>query len=222
MCPYGFDDWKQIHNLKHSIVDGEFMTIRGVLGDLRQETAIIRGWQFLVVVVVVSLRFGVAAKQDKSKAVKSYWLFKSEPSVFSIEDLEKAPKKTTFWDGVRNYQARNFLRDSIKNGDLVFYYHSNSDPSGIAGVAEVVKEAYPDHTAFDENDDHYDPKSDKKNPTWFMVDVKHVKTFNRIVTLDDLRSIPALKNMAVLQKGSRLSVQPVTEVEWEAIMKKFG
>lgn len=163
----------------------------------------------------------MAARQDKAKA-RNYWLFKSEPSVFSIEDLENAPKKTTFWDGVRNYQARNFLRDSIKNGDLVFYYHSNSEPSGIAGIAEVVKEAYPDHTAFDENDDHYDPKSDKKNPTWFMVDVKHVKTFKKIVSLDDLRQIPALAKMAVLQKGSRLSIQPVTAAEWDVIVKKFG
>lgn len=167
----------------------------------------------------------MAAKQDKTKSkskAKNYWLFKSEPSVFSIEDLESAPKKTTFWDGVRNYQARNFLRDSIKNGDLVFYYHSNSEPSGIAGIAEVVKEGYPDHTAFDENDDHYDPKSDRKNPTWFMVDVKHVKTFKKVVSLEDLRQIPALDKMAVLQKGSRLSIQPVTAAEWDAIVKKFG
>ena len=163
----------------------------------------------------------MATKQDKAKS-QNYWLFKSEPSVFSIEDLANAPKKTTFWDGVRNYQARNTLRDSIKKGDLVFYYHSNSEPSGIAGIAEVVKEGYPDHTAFDENDDHFDPKSNKKNPTWFMVDVKHVKTFKNIVSLDDMRAMPALKNMAVLQKGSRLSVQPVTASEWDAIVKKFG
>jgi predicted RNA-binding protein with PUA-like domain len=150
---------------------------------------------------------------------KNFWLLKSEPTSFSIEDLEKAPKKTTCWDGVRNYQARNFLRDSIKSGDMVLFYHSNAEPPGIAGVAEVVKEGYPDHTAFDPNDHHFDPKSDKKNPTWYMVDIKHVQTFDRVIGLDKLRTIPALKNMVLLQKGSRLSVQPVTPKEWEAILK---
>jgi len=149
----------------------------------------------------------------------NYWLMKSEPEVFSIEDLEKAPKKTTHWDGVRNYQARNYLRDQIKKGDLVFYYHSNSDPSGIAGIAEVVKEGYPDFTAFDKKDPHYDPKSIEANPTWYMVDVKHVRTFKRILPLEELRGIPALKDMVLLQKGSRLSVQPVTEKQWKAIEK---
>ena len=103
-----------------------------------------------------------------------YWLLKSEPDVFSIEDLAKAKNKTTHWDGVRNYQARNFLRDSIKKGDLVFFYHSNSEPSAIAGIAEVVKEGYPDFTAFDPDDPHFDPKSKKDQPTWYMVDIKHV------------------------------------------------
>lgn len=157
------------------------------------------------------------AKSETEK--KNYWLLKSEASVFSIEDLESAPKKTTFWDGVRNYQARNYLRDSIKKGDLVFFYHSNSEPTGIAGIAEVVKEGYPDHTAFDENDHHYDPKSNKKNPTWYMVDIKHKETFKEILTLEKLRTISALKNMVLLQKGSRLSVQPVSEAEWKAILK---
>lgn len=151
----------------------------------------------------------------------NYWLFKSEPSVFSIEDLEKAPKKTSFWDGVRNYQARNFLRDSIKRGDMVLFYHSNSDPSGIAGIAEVVREGYPDSTAFDKKDPHFDPKSDPKNPTWYMVDVRHVQTFSRLLPLEELRTIPELKDMTLLQKGSRLSIQPVTEKEWNAI-KKLG
>jgi predicted RNA-binding protein with PUA-like domain len=152
----------------------------------------------------------------------NYWLFKSEPSVFSITDLEKAPKKTTFWDGVRNYQARNSLRDQIKSGDMVFFYHSNSDPSGIAGVAEVVREGYPDSTAFDKKDPHFDPKSDPKNPTWYMVDIRHVKTFKRILSLEELRNIPQLKDMVLLQKGSRLSIQPVTEKEWKAIEKLAG
>lgn len=149
----------------------------------------------------------------------NYWLLKSEPGVFSIEDLEKAPKQTTHWDGVRNYQARNYLRDQIKVGDQVFFYHSNSDPPGIVGIAEVVREGYPDHTAFDKKDPHFDPKSDKKNPSWFMVDIKHVRTFKRILSLEELRGLPELKNMVLLQKGSRLSVQPVSESEWKAILK---
>lgn len=148
----------------------------------------------------------------------NYWLLKSEPDVFSIEDLENAPKKTTHWDGVRNYQARNYLRDSIKLGDKVFYYHSNAEPSGIAGIAEVVREGYPDSTAFDKRDPHFDEKSDPKNPTWYMVDVRHVETFDSVISLAQLREIPKLKNMVLLQKGSRLSVQPVTAEEWKVII----
>jgi predicted RNA-binding protein with PUA-like domain len=150
---------------------------------------------------------------------KQYWLFKSEPETFSIKDLEKSPKKTTFWDGVRNYQARNFLRDSIKAGDQVLFYHSSTEPPGIVGLAEVVKAGYPDHSAFDPEDCHYDPKSDKKNPTWYMVDIKHVKTFSEAITLEALKKVPGLSKMVLLQKGSRLSVQPVTESEWDAIVK---
>lgn len=155
-------------------------------------------------------------------AAMNYWLFKSEAAVFSIADLEKAPKKTTFWDGVRNYQARNYLRDQIKKGDLVLFYHSNSDPSGIVGVAEVVREGYPDHTAFDERDPHFDPKSNPANPTWYMVDIKYVKTFPRMLSLEELRGVPALKDMVLLQKGSRLSIQPVTEKQWKTIEKLAG
>lgn len=151
-----------------------------------------------------------------------YWLLKSEPSVFSIQNLEKSASKTTCWDGVRNYQARNYLRDSMKKGDLAFFYHSNAEPPAIAGVVEIVKEGYPDHTAFDPEDPHYDPKSKKDNPSWFMVDVKHKQTFARPLSLDELRQIPGLKNMVLLQKGSRLSVQPVSKAEWDAIMKKSG
>ena len=154
-----------------------------------------------------------------AKAGKNYWLMKSEPDVFSIEDLDKAPKKTTFWDGVRNYQARNYMRDSMKVGDMVLFYHSNADPSGIAGIAEVVKEGYPDSTAFDAKDVHYDAKSDPKNPTWMMVDVKHVETFKKLLPLEELRKSAALKDMVLLQKGSRLSVQPVTEQQWQAVLK---
>lgn len=147
-----------------------------------------------------------------------YWLLKSEPSVFSIEDLEKAKNKTTFWDGVRNYQARNFMRDSMKKGDQAFFYHSNANPPAIAGVVEIVKEGYPDHTAFDKKDEHFDPKSKKENPTWYMVDIKHLKTFKQALSLEELKEMPELKNMVLLQKGSRLSVQPVSKKEWEAIM----
>lgn len=153
---------------------------------------------------------------------KNYWLMKSEPEVFSIDDLEKAPKQTTCWDGVRNYQARNYLRDSIKKGDLVFFYHSNAEPPGIAGIAEVVKEGYPDSTAFDPKNIHYDPKCKTKDPTWYMVDIKHVKTFKQVLGLDRLRLLPELKNMVLLQKGSRLSVQPVSAKEWETILKISG
>src|SRR3990167_8778979 len=128
----------------------------------------------------------MAAKSSSTttKSSCNYWLLKSEEAVFSIQDLAKAPKKTTCWDGVRNYQARNFLRDSLKLGDLIFYYHSNSEPSAIAGIAEVVKEGYPDHSAFDPDDVHFDPKSDKAKPTWYMVDVRHVETFKKPLPLE--------------------------------------
>lgn len=155
----------------------------------------------------------------KAAGKRNYWLVKSEPDVFSISDLEAAPKKTTCWDGVRNYQARNTMRDQMKIGDLVFFYHSNAEPSAIAGIAEVVKEGYPDHTAFDPKDGHFDPKSKKDSPTWYMVDIKHVKTFKKPISLDDLRPVKGLEDMVLLQKGSRLSVQPVTEKQWEVIVR---
>jgi predicted RNA-binding protein with PUA-like domain len=149
-------------------------------------------------------------------------LVKSEPDVFSFADLQAAPKKTTCWDGVRNYQARNTLRDEMKQGDRCFYYHSNAEPSGIAGICEVVREGYPDHSAFDKKDPHYDPKSKPDAPTWFMVDVKAVKAFPRLIALGELREVVALKGMVLLQKGSRLSVQPVTKKEWETICAMAG
>ena len=151
-----------------------------------------------------------------------YWLVKSEPDVFSFADLQAAPKKTTHWDGVRNYQARNTLRDEMKQGDRCFYYHSNAEPSGIAGICEVVREGYPDHSAFDKKDPHYDPKSKPDAPTWFMVDVKAVKAFPRLIALGELREVVALKGMVLHQKGSRLSVQPVTKKEWETICAMAG
>ncbi len=152
----------------------------------------------------------------------NYWLFKSEPSAFSYQDLLDSPKKTTPWDGVRNYQARNLMRDEMKKGDLAFFYHSNTKPTGIVAVCKVVKEGYVDHTAFDPNEKYFDPKSDPKNPRWYMVDLKNVKAFPNIVTLAELKNHPALENMKLLQKGVRLSVQPVAPKEWKYILKLAG
>ncbi|HVW00649.1 MAG TPA: EVE domain-containing protein [Planctomycetaceae bacterium] len=150
-------------------------------------------------------------------SARQYWLFKSEPEAFSIQDLAKAPRKTTFWDGVRNYQARNFLRDTIQVGDRVLFYHSNADPTGIVGTAEVVKPGYPDHTAFDPNDHHYDPKSDLDDPTWYMVDIRLLQEFPKLLSRPELADCPELADMMVLRKGSRLSIQPVTAGEWNAV-----
>ncbi len=147
------------------------------------------------------------------------WLLKSEPDCFSIHDLAAGPKRTTCWDGVRNYQARNFLRDSIKLGDRVLFYHSSCDPAGVAGVAVVARESYPDFTAWDKKSDHYDAKASEANPIWQMVDIKLEEAFSELVTIGALRDIPALKNMELLRKGSRLSVQPVTAAEFEAVLK---
>lgn len=151
-----------------------------------------------------------------------YWLVKSEPSEFSIDDLKNMPGKTEHWDGVRNYQARNFMRDEMKKGDLVFFYHSNCEPPGIVGVAMVVKEGYPDHTAFDPGDSHYDPKSDPENPRWMMVDIRYVRKFRKIISLAELKTHKPLKNMRLLQKGNRLSVMPVEKTEWDYITKLAG
>lgn len=152
----------------------------------------------------------------------NHWLLKSEQDVFSFDDLLKAPKKTTCWDGVRNYQARNTLRDLMKKGDKVFFYHSNSDPTGIAGICEVVKEGYPDHTALDPKHDHFDPKSTPTAPIWMMVDVKAVQALPRVITLAELKGVKGLEKMALLQKGSRLSVQPVTAKEWAIVCGLAG
>lgn len=152
----------------------------------------------------------------------NHWLLKSEQDVFSFDDLLEAPKKTTHWDGVRNYQARNTLRDLMKKGDRCFFYHSNSEPTGIAGICEVVKEGYPDHTAFDPQDDHFDAKSKPEAPTWFMVDVRAVRKLPRVVTLAELKGVKGLEQMVLLQKGSRLSVQPVTAKEWAVICRHAG
>lgn len=146
-----------------------------------------------------------------------HWLFKSEPDCFSIDELSRRPKQTTFWDGIRNYQVRNMLRDEIKIGDLVFFYHSNCQPPGIAGVVEVVKNGYPDHTAWDIQSDHYDPKSTPEHPRWYMVDVKLVAKFKRFISLNEMKNHPKLKDMLINRKGNRLSITPVTEQEWKVI-----
>jgi predicted RNA-binding protein with PUA-like domain len=140
---------------------------------------------------------------------------KSEPDAYSIKDLEQDGQ--TFWDGVRNYQARNFLRDQIKVGDEVLFYHSNATPPGVVGLARVVREGYPDHTAFEPDDPHYDPKSDPTNPRWFMVDVEFVEAFDELIPLSALKEAEGLEEM-VLNKRSRLSVQPVTPHEFRVVV----
>ncbi len=149
---------------------------------------------------------------------RPYWLMKSEPSAFSIDDLRKAPDRKTGWDGVRNYQARNYMR-AMKTGDRLFFYHSNADPPAIVGIAEVVREAYPDPTAFDVRHRHYDPKSKPEKPLWDMVDIRLVRILPRPLSLDRLRQEPGLKGMELLRKGSRLSVQPVRATEWALILR---
>jgi predicted RNA-binding protein with PUA-like domain len=147
---------------------------------------------------------------------KRYWLMKSEPEVFSIQHLARAKNKTTFWDGVRNYQARNLLRE-MQVGDGVLFYHSSADPPGVAGTATVARAAAPDPSQFDAGDDHYDAGSTREAPRWFGVEVKLERIFARLIPLDELRALPALKQMVLLQR-SRLSVQPVTPDEWKAIV----
>ncbi len=148
----------------------------------------------------------------------NYWLFKTEPSTYSWEDLKRQPERTDYWDGIRNYQARNFLRDKVKKGDLVFFYHSVKQPQAIMGIARVVREAYPDHTAFDSESRYYDPKSDPENPRWFMVDIQAISEFDPPILRDELKQIPELKEMMLLRKGSRLSIQPVSAEEWNIIL----
>jgi predicted RNA-binding protein with PUA-like domain len=150
---------------------------------------------------------------------KQYWLFKTEPQKFAIQDLARAPKQTTCWEGVRNYQARNFMRDAMRGGDEVLIYHSNADPPGIAGLARIVREAYPDHYAWDPRSAYYDPKSSAEEPRWVMVDVQLDAIFPSLLVLSELRKVPALKHMELLRKGSRLSIQPVRKPEFEAILK---
>ena len=150
--------------------------------------------------------------------MKRYWLLKSEPSCFSLDDLKNAPEQTTPWDGIRNYQARNFMKNDMRVGDEAFFYHSSCTPPGIVGTMTVVREAYPDHTAFDANSDHPDPKSTPENPRWFMVDMQFKQAFSHLIKLEALKQYPELHTMRLLQKGNRLSIMPMTPDEWQFIM----
>lgn len=149
----------------------------------------------------------------------NYWLMKSEPSTFSIDDLQEAPKRRTCWDGVRNYQVRNMMRDDMKVGDLAFFYHSSCDQPGVAGIVKIVRAAYPDHTAFDPKDPHFDAGSKADDPRWLMVDVELEQRFAKIITLDALRKHAdgKLKDMALLKRGNRLSITPVSTAHWRFI-----
>lgn len=157
-----------------------------------------------------------AAFAPRAAGEKRYWLVKSEPSTFSFDDLLRAPNRTSHWDGVRNFAARNFLRDGMKLGDRVFFYHSSVDPQAIVGICEVVREGYPDHTALDSSHAHYDPGSNPAAPQWYMVDVRAVAQFTRPVTLMEIKGRRELAEMALLRIG-RLSVTPVKAREWEVI-----
>lgn len=148
-----------------------------------------------------------------------YWLFKTEPESYSIDHLAKEKNQTTFWHGVRNYQARNFLRDEMQVGDRVLFYHSNAEPPAVVGIAKIVRAGYADHTALDPDSDYYDPKATTDEPRWYMVDIQLESKFPRALPLEELRQVKALQQMELLRKGSRLSVQPVRKAEFDAIVK---
>lgn len=143
---------------------------------------------------------------------------KSEPSTYGIDDLERVRKQTDHWDGVRNYQARNFMR-AMKVGDQAFFYHSNCEEPGIVGIVEIAREGYPDFTAFDPKSSYYDPKSNADDPRWYMVDVRLQRRLRRLIPLTELKQTPALKDMALVRRGNRLSVMPVTAGQWKAILR---
>ena len=157
--------------------------------------------------------------QDK-KRPRRYWLLKSEPESYGWQQFEK--DRRTFWSGVRNYQARNLLRDEIKEGDGVLFYHSNADPIAVVGIAKVVREGYPDHTQFEAGSDYFDAAATPDAPRWFMVDIECVQRFAAPVTREQLKAVPELGEMVLLQRGSRLSVQPVTAMEWRTILRLGG
>jgi len=149
----------------------------------------------------------------------NYWLMKSEPDTFGIDHLAARPNQTEPWDGVRNFQVRNWLRDDMKVGDLAFFYHSSCKIPGITGIVKIIKAGYPDSTAFDPASKYFDPRSTEAKPLWYRVDVKLVKKFAEMITLQQLRAVPALQSMRLLERGSRLSITPVTAKEWETILK---
>jgi predicted RNA-binding protein with PUA-like domain len=155
----------------------------------------------------------------KSAPARGYWLFKTEPDVYSIDDLKRAGRGGTYWDGVRNYQARNYLRDLVKVGDGVLVYHSGGDLPHVAGLAEVVRAGYPDPTQFDPEHDHFDPKATREAPPWIVVDVRHAATFKKPVDRAALAADPATRGMDVLKRGNRLSIQPVTAAQFEAVLE---
>jgi predicted RNA-binding protein with PUA-like domain len=150
---------------------------------------------------------------------RRYWLLKTEPDCFSYDDLLAAPRHTTSWSGVRNFQARNFMRDDMQKGDGILFYHSSAEPAGIVGTAEIVRSGYPDFTAWDPSDEHYDPNSSESNPIWYMVDIRAGERFPQFLDLPGLRHVRQLEKMELLRKGSRLSVQPVRPEEWAAIVR---
>lgn len=156
------------------------------------------------------------------KRPRHYWLMKSEPDVYPFSDLMAEPSGKTMWDGVRNYQARNMMRDDMKVGDGVLFYHSNAKPPGVRGLAQVVTEGYADQTAFDPDDAHFDPKSDPEKPRWIHVDLSAIAPFGELIPLQTLKENPRLEGMEVIRKGSRLSVQPVSAKEWREVLKMAG
>ena len=147
----------------------------------------------------------------------AYWLFKTEPGCFSFDDLKKCPDMTESWDGVRNFQARNFLRDTVRIGDRVLFYHSNTPEPAVVGLAEIVRAGHPDKTALNPHGEHFDPKASSEKPIWYMVDVRYLEPLKRIVTLECIKQNPLLSDMPLV-KRSRLSIQPVTEAEWKIIL----
>jgi predicted RNA-binding protein with PUA-like domain len=149
----------------------------------------------------------------------NYWLMKSEPSAFSIDDLAQKPNQTEHWDGVRNYQARNMMRDQMRIGDQVFFYHSNCDTPGIVGIAQVASEAYPDFTAQDPDHKHYDPKSSPDKPIWYMVNLAFVRKLPNVISLQTLKQYPQLQELALVRRGNRLSIMPVSADEWHFILQ---
>jgi len=147
-----------------------------------------------------------------------FWLMKSEPDVFGIDDLKARPQRSEHWDGVRNYQARNMMRDEMKKGDLAFFYHSNCKEPGIVGIMEIVREAYPDDSSWNPNSPYYDSKSTPSNPRWFMVDVRYRRKTRRCITLQELKGHPELEALALLRRGNRLSIMPITPDQWNFIL----